>query len=443
MPKTDTASGLYAGSAAIDITPAKSMYLRGYPHVERYSTGTLDPLWVSALYLQNGGVEALILANDVIFVTKETTAIMRARLERETGIPGKHIQFSATHTHSGPMTAPSGASKTNAEPDSGVDAEYLAFWEDRMAEAARLAKSRAVAAEAGLEIASAEGLGGNRHDPSGAADLQIPVLGVRGRDGGPWIACMTAINIHPTVLHEDSTLYSGDFPGQAREILRDTVLGKDCPMVHHNGASGNQSPRHVTRENTPAEARRLGRIMADAVAGALGKLRFDADLALAVLQAPLELEPRPIPPLDEAERALDASVKHLQALRDNGAPRTEVRTAECDWFGAEKSVELAKLNASGELDRLRATVQPAEISVLRIGKWAFAFWPGEWFVEYALAVKEQSPDTFVITCANGHTIGYIVTEEAVRNKRYEATNAIFSHTNGQRAVAKTLELLKQ
>lgn len=434
-------TGLLAGAAALDITPDKSLHLCGYPHVARNSTGTLDPLLVSALYLADGKGEALILANDLVFINKDTTAEVRGRIEAETGIAASAIQISCTHTHSGPITAYSAAITTKPDPAMAPDSAYMSYWKDRMVEAAKLAKASAVPAEAGLEIASAAGLGSNRHDPAGPADLDLPVLGVRGRDGGPWIACMTVCHIHPTVLHEDSTLYSGDFPGQARQILAASLLGASCPFVYHNGVSGNQSPRHVVRGTTVAEARRLGQILADAVTGALGKMTFRADLTVAVRQGFLEFTHRPLPTVDEATRALDESVRHLQHLRDTAAPHTEVRTAECDWFGAEKTLELAQRKASGELDGWLKRAQPAEISVVRLGPWNFVFWPGEWFVEYGLQLREKAPNTFAITCANGETQGYIVTGEAVKNKRYEATNATFCHTNGPRGVEKTLELL--
>lgn len=435
-----TKTNLRAGGVALDITPDKSLFLRGYPHVERYSTGILDPLMASALYLTDGENEVIIIANDVIFVSKDTTERVRRRIGQETGVPAQAIQLSATHTHSGPMTAKSAAISTQAEALGGLDADYMAYWEGRMVEAAVKAKAGALWAEVGLVVASAKGLGTNRHDPKGPSDFELPVLGVRACDTGAWIACMTSCNIHPTVLHEDSTLYSGDFPGQAREILRDT-LGAECPFIYHNGNSGNQSPRHVTRANTPAEARRLGGLLADAVRNALAGMKFETDLFISARQTTLELLPRRLPPLEAARALHEESIARLRALRESGAPRTEVRTAECDWFGAEKSVELARAEASGELDQKRALAQPAEIAAVLIGPWTFVFWPGEWFVEYGLAVKEQCPNTYIITCANGETQGYIVTEDAVQQKRYEATNAIFCHSNGPRGVAKTLELL--
>lgn len=55
-----------AGAAAVEITPKESQFLFGYPHVERMSTGVHDPLFSSALYLENGCEQVLFIANDII-----------------------------------------------------------------------------------------------------------------------------------------------------------------------------------------------------------------------------------------------------------------------------------------------------------------------------------------------------------------------------------------
>lgn len=69
-------------------------------------------------------------------------------------------------------------------------------------------------------------------------------------------------------------------------------------------------------------------------------------------------------------------------------------------------------------------------------------WPGEFFVEYALEVKSRRPNTFVLTLANGELQGYIVTPEAASRGVYEATNAIFCPSNGQRMVEATLAMFR-
>jgi hypothetical protein len=55
------------GAAVIDITPSKSAFLYGYPHVPRMSTGTHDPLECAAVYLEAARGNALFLANDLIY----------------------------------------------------------------------------------------------------------------------------------------------------------------------------------------------------------------------------------------------------------------------------------------------------------------------------------------------------------------------------------------
>ena len=144
----------------------------------------------------------------------------------------------------------------------------------------------------------------------------------------------------------------------------------------------------------------------------------------------------------EAEQRSSQAAWRLESLRNDGAPRAQVRTAECDWFGSEEELALARAAAAGRVDAVAGSVLPAEIMCLGVGKWAFVGWPGEYYVEHALAVKRQWPDTYVIALANGELQGYIATEQAVREKRYEALNALFDGPRaGKIVVDETLQLL--
>jgi neutral ceramidase len=138
---------------------------------------------------------------------------------------------------------------------------------------------------------------------------------------------------------------------------------------------------------------------------------------------------------------LTAAREKFARLKREGAPRAEVRTAECDVFGAEETAELARAAVDGRLARAAAECSPAEIQLIEIGPWKFVSWPGEFFVEYALEVKRRAPGTFVITLANGELQAYIVTPEADAKSYYEARNALFSHENGPRMVEETLALI--
>ena len=235
---------LLAGVGVADITPHDSQYLFGYPHVERTSTGIHDPLLSSALYLSDGRTPLLFVANDIIFVGMATAQRVRQRIEAATGVPAANILVSATHTHSGPSTIDY-ISLADDPFVPKVDSRYLQRFEDGIVAAGTEAIRRAQPAEVGLAIADGTGVGTNRRDPAGPADPQVPVLLARSAANGAPIACMIVCSMHPTVLRETSTVVSGDFPGMARRFLQDHLLGPNCPVLHHTGPAGNQSPRHV------------------------------------------------------------------------------------------------------------------------------------------------------------------------------------------------------
>jgi hypothetical protein len=215
-----------------------------------------------------------------------------------------------------------------------------------------------------------------------------------------------------------------------------------CPVLYHNGASGNQSPRHVTRGNTFAEAQRLGELLGRQIAGVLPAVKFSREGRIAARQTLVPLTVRTMPDHAAAEAALTAAREKFTRLKRAGAPRAEVRTAECDVFGAEETAELARAAGDGRLAQAAADCSPAEIQLIAVGPWRFVSWPGEFFVEYALEVKQRVPGTFVITLANGELQAYIVTVEADANDYYEARNALFSHENGPRMVEATLALIE-
>lgn len=443
MDDTNGSKGisLRAGAASANITPQGSVFLFGYPHVPRCSIGVHDQLETAALYLRGGEGEVLFIANDLIFVSKQVAADVRRRICVKTGVPISAIIITATHTHSGPVMREHPVDASDPVVPK-VDSAYLAFVTEQMTDVGCAAVRGAVPAEAALAVARAEGIGTNRHDPAGPADPDVPVLVVRSRGARTPLACMVAYAMHPTVLHEDSKLVSADFPGFTRRYLREQkLLPVSCPVLYHNGASGNQSPRHVTRANTFAEARRLGEELGECIARVFPGLEFSDQCPVESRAVSVDLQVREIPSPADAAAAVDRAAAHLAALRREQAPRAEVRTAECACFGAEKSVVLARAVAEGRLEKAVQGCSPAEVQVILVGPWRFVTWPGEFFVEYALEVKARSPRTFVITLANGELQGYIVTPEAVAIGSYEAGNALFSPANGRRVVDATLALL--
>ncbi|HWP40691.1 MAG TPA: hypothetical protein VNL70_07170, partial [Tepidisphaeraceae bacterium] len=291
--------------------------------------------------------------------------------------------------------------------------------------AAAAACAAAEPARVGLIIADASGIGTNRRNPAGPADPQAPVLLLRRRRDDSPLAAMLVVSMHPTVLHEDSTLISGDLPAMTRQYLQANLLGANCPVLWHTGAAGNLSPRHVVREHSFAEARRLGGLLGAAIARQVRSMQFLDSVAIECRRELVDLPLRSLPSVQQAELQVQLAAQRLDQLCRQAAPPAQVRTAECDWFGARETLALARAAADGRIGAVAASCLPAEVQLIRIGPWNFVAWPGEIFVEFALEVKRRCPQTFIISYANGELQGYLVTQEAVDEGGYEASNALF------------------
>ena len=433
---------LKAGAAFTNITPHKPHFLYGYPFVERISTGINDWLLSSALYLTDGVESVFFITNDIVLLSKAIVANVRKGISEATGVPADHIMVGATHTHSGPITIDC---KVSAD-DSVIppaDQEYIRYMEQQIIRSACTAFSNAVLAKIGLTVADGTGIGTNRHDPDGPADLDIPVLVVKDLND-KMIACMMVCNMHPTVLHEDSTLCSGDFPSYARDILQKKVFGCECPVLHFTGASGNQSPRHVTRSNTFDEAARLGGIIAHAVKKSLDAgIEFDETATIICRQQLVDLPRREFPTVEWATTNRDRALEQFETLKKMSGSPQEIRTAEVDWFGAEELLFLSTLINEGALEETYRNSLPAEIQMIKIGRWTFVSWSCEAFIEYELQLKSMYKDTFLATLTNGELQGYVVTEEAVRKNYYEASNSLFHYSSGEVLLSETIKLLNQ
>jgi len=441
-----TSSAPLAGAAAIDITPRFPVFLYGYPHVMRESTGTHNPLFATALFLDDGEHQGFVISVDVIWLSKQQVARTRRRIADATGVAADHILISATHTHSGPSTVQI-LSNANDRAVPAPDPRIVAQIEDGIVAAAVRAKHNAIVAELGFGEAEVPGIGGNRHTASGPSLPRVPIVVVRSAaEKKTLLALFYVFNVHPTVLHEDSTLISGDFPGLARRHLQSRLsAANSClPVLQHLGPAGDQSPRNVVRANTVQEVERLGVLLGTSIEEALTRVKYLSDWDLHCARTFVELPLRCLPSPEKAAAdlaELQSRFEHLQVIR---APSSVVRTAECDCFGAEEVNALVAAATDGRLAEVARQCMPAEIQLLRIGpRWLVA-WPGEIFVEFAQQLYKQFPQATIITLANGELQGYLTTAEAVEGRWYEASNAIFdSPDSGEALVESTVRLLQR
>lgn len=429
---------LQAGAATRDVSPAQPMQLCGYPHVRRISTGVHDPLLAATLYLRNGSSAVLLCALDLAMFNCDVARRIRQNVAKATGVDEACVLISCTHTHSGPVTMdylPFRGDIAMPAPDPS----YLGYVEKRIIESAIEAKKNAQPAELAWTCADARGVGGNRHSPDGAADPEVGVLAVRSN--GTLLAVSMTYGMHPTVMHEDSTLISGDFPHFARLHVQEK-FGKHLVVLYHTGPAGNQSPRYHVKAQTFAEAERLGRKLGASVVSRLDGLKFSANTVLAGSLQPVDLKRRIFPSVADAGKVLTEYRATYERLKAEGAERAKVRTAEVSVFGAEALLKLAHAQQSGDIDRLLSRVRPFEVQVLRIGDACSAILPGEFFVEYGLDLKKRAATkSFVVTYANGELQGYIVTPEAAVAGGYEAASSMFGPDQGAKMVDTAVKMI--
>lgn len=438
-------STLLAGAASVEITPAGAVPLFGYPHVPRRATGVHDPLLACALVLRAGPHTVVLVALDLLMLDPPTARGVRRAAAAAAGAAEACVLVSCTHTHSGPVTAPILAwAEDVAAP--APDRRYLRTVTAAVAGAVRTATERLAPARLAWTAADAAGVGGNRHARDGVTDSEAAVLAVQALATRRPLALAVVYGMHPTVLHEDSTLVSADFPHYTREALRGHC-GRDTVVLYHTAPCGDQSPRYHVAGQTFAEAERLGRRLGDAVAvavEALGDEAFAGDVLLEGGLRRVRLPRRRLPAPERAEATLAEYRAEFARLQTEGAERARVRTAECAVFGAEGGLALARLQASGQLERVLAGYEPLEVQAVRIGPRILAGLPGELFTDYALEIKRALPGRVVpVAFVNGELQGYIVTPAASVAGGYEAAGAVFAPAAGGVLVRAAVGLARQ
>lgn len=436
---------LKAGHASRDISPRQPMDLYGYPHVKRVSTGVHDPLLASVLCLERDGVRLVMVALDLLFLDPPVSRGIRRHVAEALSMPEAGVFISCTHTHSGPVTSQL-VGWQNDPTIPAPDAAYLHWVGEQVTAAAQAAAAELVPAAIAWASADAKGVGGNRLSADGVTDPECGILAVRHAETRRLIAAALIYGMHPTVMHEDSTLISSDFPYYARLQINEQ-FGDAVTVLYHTAPCGNQSPRYFVRGQTFAEAERLGRKLGSAAVASLQGISESAWSTRPQLDAALEaidLPRRPLLPLPAARALLKEYRETYERLKAEGAPRPAVRTAECAIFGAEGTVALAEAEARGDIARLLMKYAPLEVQILRIGEANVVGLPGECFTDYALEIKRRARTrTFVVSLVNGDLQGYIVTPEAAAAGGYEATNAIFSSDSGAILVKTAVALVKR
>jgi neutral ceramidase len=433
---------LRAGTSVIDISPSKGIELAGYPHFLRHNTGIHDPLYASCILLDDEKIKIVLVCMDILFFSKKYVNEIRRRVSEKIDILPANIMISCSHTHSGPWA--SGRLDLEAlEKDLKPDYGFIEDLKEKIVHIICKASENLFQAKIGVDfgICGKEcAVGGNRRIPGGPSDPEVWVVGVKDLKDN-FKAALVKYSLHPTVIHEDSTLVSADYSAYIRNYLSETKPG--MIMLFAQGTSGDQSTRYFRKNQSFDEAERIGNEIGKVSNHVLDSLQFSQKLQLFSESKEIDIDLRVLPSEAEAIRNVKITSKKLEKLKNKNAPYMKIQNANLSNLGAECTLGYTKLKSKGISIELEVEELPVEVQVIGIGDTRIVGLQGEIFLEFGLEIQKRSPakKTFVIELANGALPGYVCTERAIAEGGYEAETTLINGKAGKKLVDTALCLL--
>ena len=302
--------GWKAGVAKIDATPSQAMWMAGYGGRTSPSEGTLQPIWVKALALEDdNGHQAVLITSDLLGWPKELSDEIRAEAERKYGLSKAHIILNSSHTHTGPVlkNALYDIYPLNDSEETKIES-YSAELKDRVItmignalsemEPVRLYSGNGVARFQVNRRNNNESLQERITDLNGPNDYAVPVIKVEKTDGDI-MAIVFGYACHPTVLGINK--WSGDYPGYAQIELEKDHPGAQAMFFQGAGADQNPIPRTVPL------ARQYGRTLAASVDRVLEEEMKPLESKLNAAYTEVELDLNSPPTIDELTHFCDAA----------------------------------------------------------------------------------------------------------------------------------------
>jgi hypothetical protein len=423
---------LKAGFAAIDITPEPGAEIPG-GFGRLVAEGARDPLLAVAAVLSDGSATVALVGIDALALPRKVVEEARSLVERETGIPGKHVLAGASHTHSGgPIFDGFGAS---------VDPVYATRVARSIADAVKRAHADLRKVEAGIASGREDTIAYNRRflmrdgreithpgkpgtahhgeivRPAGPIDPEVGVLALR--EGERIRGLVVNYTCHVTVM--GGRRFSADYVGVLRRRLEE-AYGQGTAVVFLQGACGDVTQVDNLSPGTefgPERVELMGAKLAAEVVRVVRGAPWTAELTLAgasILQ-PVAVRPEPDP---DAER-----------------PPFGLGSGQEEVFARERAL-VAEI-------RKATPVLRTEVQALRIGPLGIAATEAEYFCEYGLRIKAASKHarTWVVGYANGY-VGYVATPQAMVSGGYEvrtARSSMLSIDAGQRILEAAVRAL--
>ena len=440
QPPFVAADDLLVGRAAVAITPTEET--GGVKPV-------LDELYAKALVLQKAETTAAIVVLDLPVLNRRIVEAVRLLVTERTQIEAENVMISVTHSHKGltPGWAGSSSFPALSPPKDGklaAEAErYREFLIHSTAYAIVAAFKDLQSARVSAGVGYEDSLPFNRRflmkdrtvvfnpgigntdivRPVGPIDPSVPVVYFESVGGKP---LATLVNY---AMHLDTVggeVYSADYPFTLAKCLAD-VKGPDMLTVFSIGTAGNINHIDVNGpklQKGPAEAARIGIVLAAEVLRTYRKLKLIDMGPLKVARETVMLPPVELQPCD-SERA-----RTLADRERSGGKKLNLLERVFT-----QRVLFAEAQEGRPLD--------VEVQVMTLGnELAWVALPGEVFVELGLAIKQESP--FPVTMIHELAydwIRYVPDRKGFHEGSYEAINTRCGPGGGEALVEAAVRCL--
>ncbi|MCE5250464.1 neutral/alkaline non-lysosomal ceramidase N-terminal domain-containing protein [bacterium] len=418
---------LLAGTGLSDITPPPDCTLAGFAARDHRAEGIHDRLTATALALQKDEETAVIVALDLVSLSRNHIDYLLKRLEASYGLKPRQILINCSHTHAGPVTDISEFDLSMNElcPYRG-DPDYLdslgenilkavaaaldsiepavAYWglgETHIGISRRASNTSLYKGPASGDF----GIYANYPNPRMEIDRTCPVMLIRNADGAPR-ALVFGAPCHPTTMSYDNYLVSAEYPGEARRALKEYYGG--IPALFLQGIGGDIKPRQVAgetkfRSGTYDDVALVGKELASDIIRIIDRGLVPLDIRLKS-----SLKHVPVP--------LAKGWDERTYRRFNGRKEPEHRRYWANWW-------LGKIVRGEEIpETVDVTLALMELAPdLR-----FAGVSGELLTGMGLKIKRHF--TTGITLPLGYTNGvvaYIPDSDVLEEGGYEAVESIF------------------
>ena len=298
-------NGIRAGAAETVVSPEKGALLVGSM---KPAEGVHDDLFARVLVLDDGNTRLVLATLDYLGFDFAYTRLLLEAIAEPSGTLVDHVMLNCSHTHNAPLTAPWGPWLKDK------DHSFHRFLPERLSKIAKKA-AQSIRPARLRHLREATQIGFNRRllrhgritmapNPAGAVLPWVDVLSIEEPDGSP-IASLSSYAAHPVIVHETSSLVSGDYPGFAMQ-----TVGRKRKGIHlfAQGCAGNINAFPL--KGGLAAAKAAGRDLGEAVLRAVtAKDAMTAAGPLRTASLKLDLPFRPPPPADQL-RAVIAREKN-------------------------------------------------------------------------------------------------------------------------------------